>query len=597
MALIPESKIEEVRSAVNIVHYIQQFVNLKKAGANYKGLCPFHTEKTPSFMVSPQKQIYRCFGCGKGGNIFTFIKEYEKLPFMEALEKAADFAGVALPKPEPEDLEKVTYFQQLYHINEVALDFFEKSLWMGQNKVYLQYFLKRSISEQTIRKFHLGFAPDSYDKLLPVLKKAGCSLEEAEKLGLIRKREKSSGYYDKFRYRVMFPFHNTSGKIIGFGGRQLDPEHQPKYLNSPESPIYKKGELLYGLHQAIQAIREQDRVILVEGYFDLLRLVESGIGYVVASSGTAFTESQARLLRRYTKNVHIAYDGDSAGRKAAIRSAAILEKEGLTCFIVRLPDGEDPDTYVLQEGPAVFEKLLERRVNPIQFRIDDFFARIPNPTVEEKESLIQEVLNQLAQFPDTVKSGLYLHELSDMLQINESLLVDQLNRYKRFQRKNKDDVKPAPVRLQVQSGMYKAETGILGLLLNGAPEIRNLILNEVHTEQFTNEELRNLFMVIIDQLEDAGELDLGQLMDHYQDDDEMLRLLSAISMEEFGLEQRYALDCIFQLKKFYLEQKSRDISELIKQEADSPESLELHYQNLMAIKKELNTLIKEHRGR
>ncbi|HID39352.1 MAG TPA: DNA primase, partial [Calditrichaeota bacterium] len=285
MARIPEDKIDEVRLSANIVHYISQFINLKKAGRNYKGLCPFHTEKTPSFVVSPEKQIYHCFGCGKGGNIFSFIMEYEKLSFFEAVQKAADFAGIVLPKEKYEP-EKQNYFQKLYRLNEIACSHFEKNLFKSKNKHWLKYFLERGLSEDTIHDFRLGYAEDRLNTLTSLLKREGEDVAEAAKLGLIQRRDNRDEYFDKFRHRVIFPFHNIQGKIVGFGGRKLREEQQPKYLNSPESPVYYKGKTLYGLHKAIPAIRSKGYVILVEGYFDLLRLYENGFRNVAASSGT-----------------------------------------------------------------------------------------------------------------------------------------------------------------------------------------------------------------------------------------------------------------------------------------------------------------------
>lgn len=609
MSRIPEDKIDEVRTSVNIVHYIQQFVNLKKAGQNYKGLCPFHSEKTPSFVVSPDKQIYHCFGCGKGGNVFSFIRDYEKLSFTEAVRKAADFAGITLPKAEPVSPEKENYLQQLYAINEAACLFFESNLWHGQYKIHLNYFKKRELSDETIKKFRLGFAPDSYEKLLNRLKESNLSLDEAVNLGLLQKRD-SGGFYDKFRYRVIFPFHNISGKIIGFGGRKLREDQQPKYLNSPESPVYYKGSILYGLHQAIPAIREAGYALLVEGYFDLLRLVNSGIRNVVASSGTALTEQQAKLLRRYTKNVYVAYDGDSAGRKAAIRSAGIIEKAGVNAFIVPMPDGEDPDTFILNQGTGAFEALIKNQLSPLEFQISYFFTLNEHPTLEEKEAFIQEILNQLTQLPNQVKTGLYLHQISERLQINEGMLIEQFNRYKRQARKQaarqaefqKQQAEAAPEREttvpapKIQTGMYKAEEGLIALLLNSPPPLRHELLNEITLDLFENELFERLFEFIAQECEETGQLDAASLPDRFEDEPELAETVSALAVMSFGDEAKYARDCIFQLKRYQLEKRAREISALIKQEADSGEALLHHNRELMRLRRELNRLSKEQQG-
>lgn len=599
MAKIPEDKIDEIRTSVNLVHYIGQFVNLKKAGKNYKGLCPFHTEKTPSFNVSPEKQIYHCFGCGKGGNIFSFIMDYEKLSFTEAVRKAADFAGIILPKPGPESQERSSYFDKLYSINESACQFFEDALRKPANKRQLKYFQDRSISEQTLKLFRLGYAPDGFEHLLRYLRKNNVDLVEAAKLGLIQKREGRESYYDKFRHRVIFPFQNVSGKIIGFGGRQLRKEDPPKYLNSPESPLYKKGELLYGLHQAITPIREKQFVVVVEGYFDLLRLVENQFKNVVASSGTAMTEQQARLIRRYTKEVYIAYDGDEAGIKAAIRNAQILEKQDLNVYIAPLPAGDDPDTFVLENGLKAFEEILKDRKTPLEFRIATFFSGHQNPALEAKNQFIQDMLNDLAELKDKVKVSFYLHQIAERFQINENLLIEQLNHIRYFRRKQiaPDEVEESqtkPLQL-IFSGVPKAEAGIVSLLLSGAKTVRDYILHHVSYELFENEIFIRIYEEAIQELEETGELDSGRIMLRFQDDQAVEQVLSELALSEYEDAMRYARDCIFQLQKYQLEKKSRELQTMIKEDHNSPEAV-LHYtQELLQIRRELNQLEKAHK--
>ncbi len=600
MAKIPEEKIDEIRASVNVVHYINQFVNLKKTGQNYKGLCPFHTEKTPSFVVSPEKQIYRCFGCGKGGNIFSFIMEYEKLSFVEAVRKAAEFAGISLPEERADQSpEETSYFDRLYAINESACRFFEAALYKPGAKKWLQYFLDRQISETTIKAFRLGYAPDSFDKLLPHLKKEGFTPEECATLGLVQKKEHGQGYYDKFRHRIIFPFQNIGGKILGFGGRKLREEQQPKYLNSPESPIYKKGELLYGLHQAIDAIRKKNFVVLVEGYFDLLRLVEHQFKNVVASSGTALTSRQARLIRRFTKNVHIAYDGDIAGIHAAIRNAKILEQEGLTVTVVSLPEGEDPDSFVLEHGIKAFEQLLRKGKTPLDFRIAAFLKESPNPSFEVKEQFLQEVLQDLSEVQNPIRLGQYMHQLAETFQINEQLLMEQLNKTRRFKKKlaplpeetSSDQTRPAGFTF---TGMHRAEAGIIGLLLEGSEEVRNYILQALSYELFENEPYIRIYDRLMIELEEHGQLDTGKLMTFFQEDEPVKQLLSEIALQEYKDPMKFARDCIFQLKKWQLEKKSRELQELMRQEAGSQESL-LHYsQELIAVRRQLNELSKTH---
>ncbi|MGD9486724.1 MAG: DNA primase [Calditrichaceae bacterium] len=590
MGKISEDKIDEIRTSINIVHYISQFVNLKKTGVNHKGLCPFHQEKTPSFTVNPEKQIFHCFGCGKGGNIYTFIMDYEKLNFPDAIRKAADFAGISMPADEY-DKEETTLFQQLFMINRITSEYFIRKLNSPANKKILDYFLNRKISPETIRDFGLGYAPDSFNQTLNELKKNKLDLKQASELGLIQKKDSGNDYYDKFRHRIIFPFYNLSGKVIGFGGRKLKEEQQPKYLNSPESPIYKKSELLYGLHQAITSIRQNGFVILVEGYFDLLRLVDSGIKNVVASSGTALAPQQAKLIRRYCREVYIAYDGDEAGVKAAIRNANIIEAEDLNSYIIPLPKSEDPDTFILKYGQKEFENLLKKKTLPIEFQINSFFNANPDPSLEQKDIFIQSVLQNLSAITNQIKVGLYLHQISDRLDINENLLVGQLNRLKREgQKYKKDEAAPAPKKkTRVHRGIYKAEEGLIGLLLTGSEDSKNYIIAQSTREMFENDEFILLFDHIMNELEEHGAIDITKLLDSI-DDLEIRELTSKLVVSELPDSSKFIADCLYQLKKWQLEKKAAEFSTLIKVEANSDESV-LHYtRELTLVRKEIAEL-------
>lgn len=600
MPRISEEKIDEIRSAINIVHYIGQFINLKKAGQNYKGLCPFHTEKTPSFMVSPEKQIFHCFGCGKGGNLFTFIMDYEKLNFLEAISKAADFAGIKLPSLESDEPKK-DFYQKLYATNELAARFYEEQLWKPQNKSKLKYFLDRQISEKTIRSFHLGYAPDGSDRLVNTLTQTQIDLKIAESLGLIQLSEHRKGYVDKFRHRVMFTFQDVSGKIIGFGGRKLKEEQQPKYLNSPESAIYKKGEILYGLHQAIRHIREKDYVFLVEGYFDLLRLVENQIKNVVASSGTALSANQVRLIRRFTRNILIAYDGDNAGINSAIRNAYIIEQADCNASIVVLPAGEDPDSYVLKNGIKAFQKLAEHPVIPLTFEIDNFLKSLPNPTLGQKEQFTAQLLEKLVEIKNPLKTGLYLHQISERLKISESMLIEQLNhlrqRRQRYQTSSKVEDEPTEENKSkvIRSGMYSAELGILSLLLSNQPEIRNFINEHVNYDLFENKEIVKLYDHMMLELEEKGRVSIDHLITTFQDNEIMKSILSELALSGDVHTMKFAQDCIFQLKKWNLEKKARELSQLLKEEAESEDSVFHYSQQLMNIRREINQMDKMRR--
>lgn len=599
MHKIPQEKIDEVRSSINIVHYISQYLNLKKEGRNFKGLCPFHHEKTPSFVVNPEKQFYHCFGCGRGGNLFKFIMDYEKLGFVESITKAAEFSGIALPKPDQQNEKEYNLIQQLYDTNEMACSFFEDQLYNDSNKMYLKYFTDRKLSEKTIKKFRLGYAPDSYDALLNHFNDKKMDLKLAEQLGLIQKKQTGESLFVKFRHRNLFPFFNIAGKIIGFGGRKLREEQQPKYLNSPESIIYKKGQTLYGLHQAIQSIREDDFIVLVEGYFDLLRLVDSGMKNVVASSGTALTEQQARLMGRYSKNIFIAYDGDGAGVKAAIKNAQIIENQDFNAYIVPMPAGEDPDTFVLNFSIKDFRELLKQKLLPIEFQIDNYLKANANPSLEQKDQFIHNVLTELTDFKNPVKSGLYVHHLAERMQVSETMLIGEINRLKKtksryrnsFQEKEDEPVAPET---KIKRGVHRAEEGIIELLINAGDEVKNYVTNHVTMDLFENEDYAELYGYIMNELEELGKVDIHLLFENPELNEEQHQTLTKITIDTDEKDMKFAIDCIFQLKKWLMEKNAREISQNIKAEENSSEAMEHYTIELNQVRKQIAQLQKDH---
>ena len=432
MARIPTAKIDEILGAADILAYATRYISLKKTGKNLKGLCPFHKEKTPSFTISPEKQIFHCFGCGKGGNIFSFLMEIEHISYIEAIKKVAFDVGISLPKT---DKTISSAYDTYYETNRSIKDFFVFSLKNKEGTQARNYLHERKIKSETLTKFEIGFAQNKWDSLLKVAKQKHYKLDTLRELGLIQKKEHGEGHFDKFRTRIMFPFFNAFGRIVGFGGRSLSEKDQPKYLNSPESPIYKKGELLYGLFQAISGIREKKCVILVEGYFDLLRLVDVGIENVIASSGTALTEGQGRIIKRYTDTVIICYDSDKAGINAALRNGEILEILDLNVFIVSIPQPHDPDSFVLKEGKMAFFDLLKKRVTPIEYRLQTFLNQEKNQPIEVRNKFIDDLLNLLINLPNQVKVGLYIHQIAEKFNIAESLALDRFNKIKKDNRK------------------------------------------------------------------------------------------------------------------------------------------------------------------
>ncbi len=371
---ISDDKIDEVRNSADIVEVIAAYVHLKKRGKNYLGLCPFHTEKTPSFTVSAEKQMYHCFGCGKGGNIFTFLMEMDKISFVEAVRSLASKSGITIPEESKPMAEEQTEFENYYAICRFAgMHFFKNLTESDEGKEALQYFYKRGFSDETIRTFGLGYSLNSWDAFALKARAEGFKIEDIAKVGLARVRDDGSPY-DYFRGRAMFPILSTQGRVIGFGARKMreDDTIAGKYINSPETPVYNKSRVLYGLFHAKDSIRQEDNALMVEGYADLISLYQAGVKNVVASSGTALTEEQLVLIGRYSKNLTLVYDADTAGSSATVRGIDLALEHDLNVRIVELPEGDDPDSFVQKHGGNEFRERLLNAISFIDFRAKQF---------------------------------------------------------------------------------------------------------------------------------------------------------------------------------------------------------------------------------
>ena len=407
---------------------VQDFVNLRRRGVNMIGLCPFHNEKTPSFTISPSKNIYKCFGCGKGGNPVQFMMDHEQLSFPESIRYLAKKYGIELEETQQSEeyKEEMQLMESFYLINGFTRDYFQKQLWetdLGKG-VGLSYFKSRGFLETTIKKFELGWTPPENGDLYKALKASSYNLEHITKLGLSK-----SENTDFFRARVMFPIHNLSGKVIGFGGRTLSQNKKtPKYLNSPESEVYNKRKTLYGLYYAKKAIRQQDECILVEGYTDTLALHQGGIENVVASSGTALTVDQIKLIKRYTDNIKVIYDGDEAGVKAAMRGMNLILEQNMNVKLVLLPDGHDPDSYLGELGVNDFKTYLETAAKDlVLFKVDMLNKNAQNDPIA-KTGLIKDILESIAKIPDTLKRAAYIKQCSTLLEMSEEILFKETNK-------------------------------------------------------------------------------------------------------------------------------------------------------------------------
>ncbi|RPH32780.1 DNA primase, partial [bacterium] len=441
---IPDEKIDEVRNASDIVEIISSYVTLKKRGKNYLGLCPFHQEKTPSFNVSPERQMYHCFGCGVGGNVFTFVMEHEKVSFVEAVRSLAERAGISLPQPGTQDSAQATENEELYAVCRTAARFFYDNMTTTtEGKLALEYFHHRAFSDDTIRKFGLGYSMNAWDALVRFAEREKLTIATFEKAGLVLRREEGSGYYDRFRGRAMFPIFSPSGRVIAFGARKLREDDQlGKYINSPETPIFNKSRVLYGLFQSKEAIREKDYAILVEGYADLISVFQSGIQNIVASSGTALTEEQIRLMSRYTRNITLVYDADSAGSKATMRGVDLIIENGLEVKVAELPAGEDPDSFVKKQGGGAFQTLLDQAVTFLEFKANRYRSEGMFDSPDKKTRAIRSIVQTIAKMKDELKRNLYIQTLAEKYGIYESVLFRELEQLLKQERAVRTPVAP-----------------------------------------------------------------------------------------------------------------------------------------------------------
>lgn len=426
---IPDETVEEVRSASDIVDVVGEYVRLKKRGSNYFGLCPFHSENTPSFSVHPDLNIFKCFGCGAGGDVFNFVMQIEGTAFPEAVRLLAEKAGIAIPEDEGEQ-ERAGEKESIYNALQFAARYYYSALTQtAAGKHALEYLKGRGFTKKTIKSFGLGFAPDSWDGLLKTAKENHISDSHLEEAGLIIPRKESGGHYDRFRGRIMFPIFSHVGKVLGFGGRILDARtDQPKYINSPETQVYNKSRVLYGLSQAKHAIRKKEEALLVEGYTDVISLHQAGIENAVASSGTSLTREQVKLLSRYARRIVLLFDADAAGAGAALRGIDIILEEGLSVYVVELPPGEDPDSFARKEG-STFEKYLQEHRRDFATYIFEHASKEGRlETPESEAEVMHEILNTIAKLPDPLMRETYLRRASDVLSVPEIRLHEVLDK-------------------------------------------------------------------------------------------------------------------------------------------------------------------------
>lgn len=523
-----DETIDSVRSASDIVDVVGEYVRLKRSGSNYFGLCPFHSENTPSFSVNPEMSIFKCFGCGAGGDVFQFVMRVEGLAFPEAVRTLAERAGIELPEEGGEDREKIGRREALYSALRFAARFFHHALTQTfEGKRALRYLRDRGFSKDAIKRFGLGYAPQAWDALLRASAEHHLSEDVLEEAGLIIPRKDGSGHYDRFRARLIFPILSHVGKVVGFGGRILDaPSDQPKYINSPETPVYNKSRILYGLYQAKHAIRKNEEALVVEGYTDVVALNQAGVENAVASSGTSLTREQVRLLSRYGKRIVLVFDSDAAGTGAAMRGINVALPEGMSVYVVALPPGEDPDSFA-RKGEEVLRTYLEgNRQDFVTYIYQQAQRAGTLDTPEGEAETMHAVLDAIALMRDTLMQETYLRRASEVLSVPDIRLHSVLEEILRAKdQKEQRSPRPAqprraanperPARAaarRTKAGALPEEKSLLRLMLEHGSSMIEFILGNMSLEEFTPGAPRQAAEHFLSQYEE-GEVDRSAFLD------------------------------------------------------------------------------------
>ncbi len=559
--------VERIRSEANIVDIVSDYLRLRKTGKNWLGLCPFHDDKKPSFTVEPVRGIYKCFACGKGGNVFTFLMEKNNWTFPETLRNLAERYGIPMEENK-KNKDSISSNEILTNIISKANKFYCENLENPNNLLARSYISKRGFTLEIIKKFSIGYALDDWDTLFKILLKSGEKIEDIEKAGLVIKRDNRNGYYDRFRGRLLFAIHSSTGKIVGFGARRLnEDDSQPKYINSPESPVYHKSKLLYGLFQAKDSIRKSGQAIIVEGYVDVISMHQAGVQNVVATCGTSLAKEHSDLLNRYAQNVLLVFDSDNAGEIATLRGINILLKKGIDVSVLRLPQGEDPDSFVRKFGAKEFERKIQMQSQTFLDFISKLFKQKGDlDTPEKKTQSIRIILESISLIPDQLKRQLYVQKFISDFHLNENMVMSELKnareivskeiyREKRLienENKNQnqiivnnlvsnqlpDAIKQKKIPLNINS-LPSAEYHILKIMCEGDSQIIEHTLNNLTESDFSHPVLKHMFSMIAAYYENQRTFGLDEI--HLEElEEDMRELIAMLAIEPESLSQYWS---------------------------------------------------------
>jgi DNA primase len=589
IGFLSEEKVSEIRDRSSILEVVSDYVTLKKAGKNHRGLCPFHSEKTPSFMVNEEKQIFHCFGCGEGGDVFTFLMKAGHFSFPQAVEELAKRYGVKLPSREPSPAQKgeMAKREALFQINQIASEYFHDLLTKRrEGEEGRRYLSQRGISQEVIAEHRLGYSTDRWDGLVQYLQEKKVSLEMAWELGLIfpKKRE---GWYDAFRGRILFPIFDLHQRVVGFGGRVIR-EGPPKYLNSPDSSIYHKGEVLYGLQVAKRYAAENNCVIIVEGYFDLLTLHQYGWKQSVATLGTALTTPHIRTLKRYTKNLITIFDADQAGVQATLRSLPLFLEEEVVGKTIVLPKGEDPDGFLRKGNLEDFGKKVEKALPLVDFFFDRLIKTNDLKSVDGKVKVAKEGVALLGKIPDRIRRDFYLKALAERLDVKESFLYEMIRPSSKEPFKEGMDLRKS----SMDKAFPKSEETLIRLMVQH-PEFISTLSKEGIFKEFENPILQKMAETLEDLYQRKGRLDLPEALANFEE--ELKGRLCEFAFQGSGLEGgdpwKILQDCIQKIREKRLKKEKSELLKRIKEAEKQQEG-----KRLDPLLKERQELAKKERG-
>ena len=579
--------IEEIRSSNDIVDTISQYVQLKRKGRNFFGLCPFHKEKSPSFSVSPDKQIFHCFGCGVGGNVIHFISKIENLDFKDTIEYLADRAGIELPKTENEQFNQRQILKdKVYKINEETARFYHENLYKPTAKEAQNYVKERKLNNATLKSFLIGYS-GTYNELYKHLRSKGFSDNEILASSLVNKNDRGQ-FIDRFRRRLMIPILDVRGKVIAFGGRVLD-NSLPKYINSPENIVYSKGRNLFGLNVAKKG--DLKKVVIVEGYMDAISLYQRGITNVVASLGTALTESQGRLLRKYAEQIIISYDSDSAGQAATLRGLEILRNLGCDVRILQMEGAKDPDEYVIKYGTGRFNLLIDNAISLVEFKVKVLKNKFDLDNTNDKIKFLQEIAKVLSEVESQIELEIYVEKIANEYSISKEAIYSEINKIKyanTSKQKEPENVirRAKPVKVsKVDDSVIKKENVVIYLLLNYPEESTEKIRNNLLETDFkydTKKKIINKLYELMDKKEKIS----SEVLNYFADDDEITSHMTMLMADDYeiGDVDKCIDDIINSYNKERLIDRRNDIIQ-------SLESNELTKEEKASLEKELSSIV------